>query len=47
VIAPVVKAINLVNYAPVVEKISKTNDMTLLDRYRTRLRGDLDLFCFE
>lgn len=43
-IAPAIKAINLVNYAPVVERIVARKDKERLEQYRTRLQGALDLF---
>lgn len=45
-IARVVKAINLVNYAHMVEKNVHKNETAQLDRYRMRFQGHLDLFCF-
>jgi hygromycin-B 4-O-kinase len=43
-IAPVIKAINLINYAPHIERLAELNDRAQLERYRTRLSGALDLY---
>lgn len=43
-IAPVLKAINLLNYAPFVERTAEENDIPRLEQYRTRLSGALDLY---
>lgn len=43
-IAPLVKAINLINYAPVIERMAQAKDAARLEQYRTRLGGALDLF---
>jgi hygromycin-B 4-O-kinase len=43
-IAPVLKALNIVNYAPVVAAAAEKNDEAALDRYRSRLSGALDLY---
>jgi aminoglycoside phosphotransferase (APT) family kinase protein len=42
--APALKALNLINYAPYVTEAAEANDMARLERYRTRLNGALDLF---
>jgi aminoglycoside phosphotransferase (APT) family kinase protein len=42
--AKLMKAINVVNYAPVVEGLAKSGDAAGLERCRMRLRGALDLF---
>ncbi len=42
--APVVKAINIVNYAPVVERQEQRHRSDRLDQLRTRLSGALDLY---
>jgi aminoglycoside phosphotransferase (APT) family kinase protein len=42
--APALKALNLINYAPYVTEAAEANDMVRLERYRTRLNGALDLF---
>jgi hypothetical protein len=44
-IAAAVKAINLINYAPLVEQASKSKSSSRLERYRLRLSGKLDLYC--
>ncbi len=38
------KAFNIVNYAPEIERIAEAKDATRLERYRTRLSGALDLY---
>jgi hygromycin-B 4-O-kinase len=43
-IAPVLKAINVVNYAPFVERAVEEGDKSKLEQYRTRLSGALDLY---
>lgn len=43
--SPLIKALNLINYAPAVEAMAK--DKTKLDQYRTRLSGFLDLYSFD
>lgn len=42
--APVLKAINLLNYAPYVERAAEEGDKPKLERYRTRLSGALDFY---
>ena len=42
--APVVRALNIVNYAPFVEQAAHESDRDQLDRYRLRLSGGLDLY---
>ena len=41
---PVVKAINIVNYAPEVERLAMEKDKPHLEKLRTRLGGALDLY---
>ena len=43
-IAPVVKALNLINYAPQIEGLIESKDASRLEQYRTRLSGALDLY---
>jgi aminoglycoside phosphotransferase (APT) family kinase protein len=43
-IAPVVKALNIINYAPQIEGMSERNDRAQLEQLRTRLSGALDLY---
>lgn len=43
-IAPLVKALNIVNYAPTVERMANAKDKKRLDEYRVRLGGELDLY---
>jgi aminoglycoside phosphotransferase (APT) family kinase protein len=43
-IAPMVKAINLINYAPKIERFAEAKDTARLEQYRTRLHGHLDLY---
>jgi aminoglycoside phosphotransferase (APT) family kinase protein len=42
--APNLKAFNLLNYAPFVEDAAKEKDAQMLDRFRTRFSGALDLY---
>ncbi len=44
--APLVKALNVINYAPELERLLESNDVVLLERYRIRLSGALDLYSF-
>ncbi len=43
-IAPLVKAFNIVNYAPTIERLAEAKDATKLEQYRTRLSGALDFY---
>jgi aminoglycoside phosphotransferase (APT) family kinase protein len=43
-VAPILKAINILNYAPFVERAADERDTPTLDQYRTRLSGALDLY---
>ena len=43
-IAPIIKAINVINYAPYVERAVAERDRAQLEQYRTRLSGALDLY---
>lgn len=43
-IAPVIKALNLINYAPHVGRLAERNDRAELEQCRTRLSGALDLY---
>jgi hygromycin-B 4-O-kinase len=43
-IAPVLKALNIINYAPFVERAAEENDKLRLEQYRTRFSGALDLY---
>ena len=45
-ITPLVRAFNIINYAPAVENIIKDKDKKKLEQYRTRLGGTLDLYSF-
>ena len=40
------KALNLINYAPEVERLAESNDPARLEQYRLRLSGALDLYSF-
>jgi hygromycin-B 4-O-kinase len=42
--APVLKALNVINYAPFVERASEEKDERRLEQYRTRFSGALDLY---
>jgi hygromycin-B 4-O-kinase len=44
-IAPVIKALNIINYAPYVESMGASKGgKQLLEQYRTRLSGAFDLY---
>ncbi len=43
-IAPLIKAFNLLNYAPVIEQMAHAKDKNRLEQYRSRLQGVLDLY---
>ena len=43
-IAPLMKAINLINYAPAIEGMAQAKDTARLEQYRTRLSGALDFY---
>jgi aminoglycoside phosphotransferase (APT) family kinase protein len=43
-VAPVVKAINIINYAPEIERLAQAKEKAKLEQYRTRLGGALDLY---
>lgn len=45
-IMPLVKAFNIANYAGAVEGIANSKDKIMLEQYRTRLSGALDLYSF-
>ena len=45
-IAPVVKALNVINYAPHVERLVERNDRAQIEQCRSRLSGALDLYSF-
>lgn len=42
--APVLKALNIVNYAPFIERAGEANDEEQVSRFRVRLSGALDLY---
>jgi aminoglycoside phosphotransferase (APT) family kinase protein len=42
--APLMKALNIINYAPVIEHLAEVNDSALFEQYRTRLSGALDFY---
>jgi aminoglycoside phosphotransferase (APT) family kinase protein len=42
--APTLKAFNIINYAPFVEKAAEEGDKQRLEQYRTRFSGALDLY---
>jgi aminoglycoside phosphotransferase (APT) family kinase protein len=44
--APVIKALNVINYAPFVEQFANLNDKAQLEHYKLRLSGALDLYSF-
>lgn len=41
-----IKSLNLINYAPVIERLVKRKENTTLEYYRLRLKGYLDLYSF-
>ncbi len=43
-IAPAIKALNILNYAPEIERLVAAKDTARLDKYRTRLSGALDFY---
>jgi hygromycin-B 4-O-kinase len=43
--AQTVKAFNLINYVPKIERLAKARDKAALQRVRLRLSGALDLYC--
>jgi len=43
-IAPVIKAINIINYAPKIERLAQSNSSAQLEQYRLRLSAVLDLY---
>jgi aminoglycoside phosphotransferase (APT) family kinase protein len=45
-IAPVIKALNIINYAPFAEQFANLNDKAQLEGYKLRLSGALDLYSF-
>lgn len=42
--APVIKALNVINYAPHIERAAEMNDRAQLEEFRVRLSGALDLY---
>jgi aminoglycoside phosphotransferase (APT) family kinase protein len=45
--APIVKALNLVNYAPEIERLAQAKDASRIEQYRTRFSGALDLYSLQ
>jgi aminoglycoside phosphotransferase (APT) family kinase protein len=43
--APIIRALNVINYAPEIERLAEAKDLAKLEQYRTRLGGALDLYC--
>lgn len=43
-IMPAVKAINIINYAPEIERLAQAKEKAKLEQYRTRLGGALDFY---
>jgi hygromycin-B 4-O-kinase len=43
-LAPTVKAFNVINYVPELERLAKAQDDAMLELYRLRLSGALDLY---
>jgi hygromycin-B 4-O-kinase len=44
-IAPMIRALNVINYAPKIERLAEAKDFAGLEQYKTRLGGALDLYC--
>jgi aminoglycoside phosphotransferase (APT) family kinase protein len=42
--SPFIKALNLLNYAPKIDRLATRKDTAGLEQYRTRMRGALDLY---
>jgi hygromycin-B 4-O-kinase len=45
--APLMKALNVLNYGPTIERAAERDEKRLLEEYRLRLNGGLDLYCLE
>jgi aminoglycoside phosphotransferase (APT) family kinase protein len=43
--APAIRALNVINYAPEIERLAEAKDFARLEQYKTRLGGALDLYC--
>lgn len=43
-IAPLMKALNIINYAPEIERLAQAQDAKCLEHYRTRFSGALDFY---
>lgn len=43
-LSPILKALNLINYAPALERASRAKNTKKLDRYRARIAGEMDLY---
>ncbi len=43
-LAPILKALNIINYVPYIEQLGATDNTTQLDKYRLRLGGILDIY---
>jgi aminoglycoside phosphotransferase (APT) family kinase protein len=43
--APYFRALNIINYAPKIERLAEEKDTERLEQYRHRLNGALDLYC--
>ncbi len=46
-IVPLVKAFNIINYAPTVERMANDKNKEKLEQYRTRLSGTLDMYSLD
>jgi hygromycin-B 4-O-kinase len=44
-IVPVLRALNIINYAPEIERLADEKDTVRLEQYRVRLSGAFDLYC--
>ncbi len=43
-VAPAIKALNLINYAPEIEHLAESKDLSRIEQYRARFSGALDLY---
>jgi aminoglycoside phosphotransferase (APT) family kinase protein len=44
-LVPIWRALNVINYAPKIERLAEKKDSARLEQYRFRLSGGLDLYC--
>ena len=43
--APMIRALNVINYAPEIERMAEATDFAMLEQYKARLGSALDLYC--